>query len=507
VVSRVIPQEELAAANAGGRYGDRSGGALFVRRVRDLLRGPAIVCRTGATVGEAARLMSARGVGSVIVAGADGAPLGIVTDRDLRTRVVAHGLPADTVVTAVMSSPLVAITPERFAFDALLEMTRRNLHHLGVMEEGRLLGVISSHDFMLLQGAHPVALVRRIEAQESIDGLAAAAAQILTVVRRAAGDGVGALDLGRLVAEFNDRLVRRAVSLGESALAAEGHRRPPVPYSWLALGSEGRREQTFKTDQDNGLVYDDPPEDVAATAAAYFVRLGQSVGASLVRVGFPPCDGGYMASNPLWCQPASVWRRYFGSWMSAPHPERLLAAAILFDLRPVAGQMAPGEALWAWVCEQAPAHTLFLRHMARDAVQRTPPLGLLGRLVVERSGAHPGTLDLKARGVFPMTQAMRVYALSLGLRETNTVDRLEVIGQRGLLSPSEVTELRDAYEVLMRLRLTHQMGRVESGMPPDNHIDPRALSKVDRLLLREVFRTLAWLQAMLADRFQTSGVA
>jgi CBS domain-containing protein len=273
------------------------------------------------------------------------------------------------------------------------------------------------------------------------------------------------------------------------------------------LGSEGRREQTFKTDQDNGLVYEDPPEEVAAAAAAYYTRLGRSVGASLVRMGFPPCDGGYMASNPLWCQPASAWRRYFGSWMSTPHPERLLAAAILFDLRPVAGQMAPGEALWSWVCEQAPAHTLFLRHMARDAVQRTPPLGLLGRLVVERSGAHPGTLDLKARGVFPMTQAMRVYALSLGLRETNTVDRLDVIGQRGLLSPSEVTELRDAYEVLMRLRLTHQIGRVESGMPPDNHVDPRGLSKVDRLLLREVFRSLVWLQAKLADRFQTSGVA
>jgi CBS domain-containing protein len=214
-----------------------------------------------------------------------------------------------------------------------------------------------------------------------------------------------------------------------------------------------------------------------------------------------------MASNPRWCQPASVWRQYFDSWMSAPHPERLLDAAILFDLRPVAGQAAPGEALWSWVCEQAPTRTLFLRHMAWDAVQRTPPLGLFGRFVVERSGPHQGTLDLKARGVFPVTQAMRVYALSLGLRETNTVDRLHAIGREGVLSASQVSELRDAYEVLLRLRLAHQIARVEAGLPPDNLVDPRTFSKVDRLLLREAFRTLGWLQSMLADRFQTSGVA
>jgi CBS domain-containing protein len=502
------PREEaFGAPDAGRTESDRREVTLFVRRVRDLVQGAAVTCEPGSTVGEAARRMSRRGVGSIIVTGDDRAPLGIVTDRDLRTKVLARGLPADTPVTAVMSAPLVAIEPDRLAFDALLEMTRRNLHHLGVMEAGRLLGVVSSHDFMLLQGAHPVALVRQIEAQETVDGLAAVAVQVPTVVRRVARDGVGAIDLARLVAEINDRLVRRAVQLAEGRLAASGNGRPPVPYSWLALGSEGRREQTFKTDQDNGLIYEDPPKEAVDAAAAYFGRLSQLVGASLVRLGFPPCEGGYMASNPRWCQPASVWRGYFSSWMTTPHPERLLYAAILFDLRPVAGDAAPGEALWAWVCDQAPSQTLFLRHMAWDAVQRTPPLGLFGRFVVERSGVNAGTLDLKARGVFPMTQAMRVYALSLGVPETNTVDRLYAIGRRGVLTSAQVSEARDAYEVLLRLRLMHQIARVEAGVPPDNLVDPRTFSKVDRLLLREAFRTLAWIQSMLADRFQTSGIA
>jgi CBS domain-containing protein len=502
------PEEEFpAAGDSRTASGGRGEFALFVRRVRDLLQGPALTCQRNTTIGDAARLMSERGVGSVIVTDRDQSPIGIVTDRDFRTRVLARGLSATTAVSAVMSAPLIAIGPGRLAFDALLEMTRANIHHLGVVEDGRLLGVVSSHDFMLLQGAHPVVLVRQIQAQGSVDGLVALAAQVPIVIRRLAREGVGAFDLGRLVAEFNDRLVRRTLELTEAALAADGRGGPPVPYSWLALGSEGRREQTFKTDQDNGLVYEDPSDDLRQVAAEYFAQLGQSVGAALVRQGFPLCPGGYMASNPRWCQPAATWRDYFTSWMASPHPQRLLDAAIFFDLRPVAGQAAPGEALWAWVCDQAPSQGLFLRYMAWDAVSRTPPLGLFGRLVVERAGAARGRLDLKGRGVFPMTQAMRAYALSLGLPQTNTVDRLLAVGQRDVFSPAEVTELRDAYEVVFRIRMMHQIACVEAGRPPDNLIDPSALSKMDRLLLREAFRSLAWLQKALADRFQTAGVA
>jgi CBS domain-containing protein len=499
--------EELSAAGDSRIASGRGELALFVRRVRDLMRGPALTCRGDTTVGEAARLMSARGVGSVIVVDPDASAVGVVTDRDLRTKVLARGLSATTPVSVVMSAPVVAVGPERLAFDALLEMTRRNIHHLAVVEDRRLRGVVSSHDFMLLQGAHPVALVRQIQAEGSVDGLVALTAQLPMVIRRLAGEGVGAFDLGRLVAEFNDRLVRRTVELTEAALAGEGRGGPPVPYSFLVLGSEGRREQTFKTDQDNGLVYEDPSDDLRGAAATYFARLGQSVGAALVREGFPSCPGGYMASNPQWCQPAATWRGYFISWMTNPHPRRLLDAAIFFDLRPVAGQAAPGEALWAWVCNQAPSQLLFLRRMAWDAVNRTPPLGWFGRFVVECSGPAGGRLDLKGRGVFPMTQAMRVCALSLGLPQTNTVDRLLAVGQRDVFSPTEVKELQDAYEVIFRIRLMHQIACVEAGKPPDNLVDPSALSKVDRLLLREAFRTLAWLQRALADRFQTAAIA
>jgi CBS domain-containing protein len=490
----------LGAEVLGGYRGDM---ALYIRQARDLVKGPPVTCAPTTPVSEAARLMTARGIGSVVIADADARALGIITDRDLRSRVVAKGLSAATPVTAIMSSPLIAVEPERLAFDALLEMTRRNIHHLGVIEGGRLVGVVSSHDMLGLQSAHPVGLAREIEGAGSLDQLVTASPRLQEVVRWLAGGGAGAFDIGRIVAELNDRLVRRALTLVEAALAAEGAGRPPVTFSWLAAGSEGRREQTLKTDQDNGLVYDDPPPPLVAAAEAYFRRLATAAGAALVRLGFPLCPGGYMASNPRWCRSASEWRDEFATWMGAPEPERLLFASLYCDIRPVAGDEAPGRALWEWVCERAPSQTLFLRFMAHSAVERTPPLGLFGGFVVDRTGAHKGTLDLKGRAVFPMTQAMRVYALSLGVRETNTVDRLRVVEAREAMSAAEAGDLREAYEVISRLRLHHQLARLDAGLPPDNHLDPEEIGKADRLLLKEAFKAVGWLQRMLEDRFQT----
>jgi CBS domain-containing protein len=478
--------------------------ALFVRRVTDLVKGPAVACAAGATVAEAAQLMTRRSVGSVIVVDGDGAAAGIVTDRDLRTRVVAQGLSPSTAVGLVMSSPVIGIGPEAAAFDALLEMTRRGVHHLAVTAGGRLLGVVSSHDLVLLQGTHPVGLAREIEAQVSEEGLVAVASRIAGVVKWLAAGGAGSARIGRLVAELNDRLVERALSLVMSSLEASGHGRPPAPFAWLAAGSEGRREQTLKTDQDNGLVYRDSPVDLELAAAEYFERLAAAMGESLIRLGFPPCAGGFMASNPRWRQPERAWRERFRSWMETPQPEAVLRASLFFDLRPIAGDVAVGRDLWEWVCELAPTRTLFLRYMARASLERQVPLGFFGGFVVERTGAHKGRLDLKARAVFPVTHAMRVCALSLGVRETNTLDRLEAAGARGIFTASEAADLGEAYEVISRIRLTHQIACLDAGIEPDNLIDPRKLGKADRILLKEAFKSIAWLQRGVADRFQTA---
>ncbi|HEY5725988.1 MAG TPA: DUF294 nucleotidyltransferase-like domain-containing protein [Methylomirabilota bacterium] len=493
-----------ALETLGGARGDLP---LFVRNARDLIKGPPVTCAPTTPVSEAAQLMTARGIGSVVVADAAGAPIGIVTDRDLRSRVVASGLPGNAPVTVIMSSPLRSVGPAVRAFEALLEMTRGGFHHLGVVEEGRLIGVVSSHDMLGLQAAHPVGLAREIEIAESLDALVTVAPRLQRVVQWLAGMGVGAVEIGRILAELNDRLVRRTLALVESALDRDGAGRPPVGYSWLAVGSEGRREQTLRTDQDNGLVYADPAPDRAGHAEAYFTRLAEAAGAALARLGFPPCPGGFMASNPRWRRSLSAWLQEFASWMDTPEPQRLLFASLYCDLRPVAGDEEPARALSGWVCERAPSATLFLRFMARDALERRPPLGLLGGFALPRSGPHRGRLDLKAGAIFPVTHALRVYALSLGVPETNTLDRLSAAEARGAITIEDARDLRQAFEVVSRLRLGHQLEQLDAGLASDNWIDPAQLGKSDRLLLKEALKTVGWLQRMLEDRFQTNLVS
>ena len=478
--------------------------ALFIRRVSELIKRQPVTCGADTSVTEAALLMTRFGVGSVIVMAADGTPVGIVTDHDLRTRVVAEALPVGTPLRSIMSSPVIHVEPGCLAFDALLEMTRRRVHHLAVVADGRLVGVVSSHDIILLQGAQPVALVRDIEGAETLEQLVTAAPRIQAVVRWLVGAGAGVLEIGRIIAELNDRLVGRALALVVSTLEQQGEGKPPLPYAWLVAGSERRGEQTLKTDQDNGLVYQDPSTSQRESVARYFSRLSGAMGEVLLRLGFPLCPGGFMASNPLWCQPDSVWRGYFTSWMDAPEPQQVLRASLFFDLRPIAGDEGLGEALWSWVCDRAPSQRLFLGYMAKAALERRVPLGPFGGFVVERSGAHKGTLDLKARGIFPTTQAVRVCALSLGLRETNTMDRLAGLGARGFYSEAEVKEVRDAHEIISRIRLSHQLARLDAGLPADNSLDPRTLGKVDRMLLKQAFKAVSWLQRDVGDRFRTA---
>lgn len=299
--------------------------SLFQHRVRDLVKRPLVTCGTGASAVEVAQRLSGDGVGSVVVVDAAGVPVGIVTDRDLRRKVVAGALdPRAVDAAAIMSAPLVTIRSSAFAFEAALEMTRRHIRHLVVVDEERAVGVVGSRDILVLHTTHPVTLAREIGRAVSLDALGGLAGRVTDVVRRLLDEGGRAYDIGQLVAELNDRLVVRVLGLTAAALEEVGET-APVPYCWLLFGSEARREQTLRTDQDNGLVYANPPADLVEPAARYYRRFAKEAIRGLVRIGFPPCPGGAMASNPRWCQPLAVWVEYFRSWMT---DTRRLAAAL-----------------------------------------------------------------------------------------------------------------------------------------------------------------------------------
>ena len=482
--------------------------SLFLHRVHDLVKRAPVTCRPDVPVIDVARQLSREGVGSVVVVDADGAPTGIVTDRDLRRKVVAEGRdPVATRVREIMSSPLVTLRPTAFAFEAVLEMTRNRIRHVVLVEDGRAVGVVSSRDFLALQTTHPVTLAREITRAVSLDALAQLAGRVTTLVRRLVDEGGTAYDIGQIVAELNDRIVVRVLGLTAGSLEEAGEEAPPVGFCWLAFGSEARREQTLRTDQDNGLVYEDPPAHLAARAADYYARFADAAIRGLVRVGFPPCPGNGMASNPIWCQPASIWDGYFHRWMKEAGPEHVLAACIYFDVRPLGGASELGAALAAIIRTEAPEHRAFLGYLARDVVARRLPVTIFGNLAVHRSGPHRGAVDIKGAGGLQLVGAGRLYNLALSLGETNTIDRIRAAAGRDIFKDAEAREITDAFQHLMRLRLVHQLEQIARGEAPDNYITPSRLSRADALLMRDAMKTVSRVQSEVRERFATDFVA
>jgi CBS domain-containing protein len=483
--------------------GRMPGASLFRGRAQELIRRSPVTCPPGATIADVAREMSVERVGSVVVVGADGTPLGIVTDRDLRRKIVEIARdPKATCAADIMSAPLVTIAPGAFAFDALFEMTRRAIHHIAVVDAGHLLGIISTNDFIALQAEHPVILAREITRAMSIESLRDVGSRTVGLVRRLVDDGGSAYDVARLVAELNDRLVTATLGLTALALRAGGTPEPEVGYCWLLFGSEARREQTLRTDQDNGLVYEDPPSAIQEPVESYYRRFSSAVVENLVTIGFTRCPGDVMASNPRWCQPFSIWAGYFRKWMLEPQPDPLLAAQIHFDLRALGRPHSLGRALSDLITNEAPRQRLFLRLIGQDLVDRRLPLTLFGNVAVERRGERRGTVDVKVAGL-PLVGAARLHALELGLAETNTIDRIQAAGARGLYTAAETREISDAFNHVMRLRLVHQLEQLERGDVPDNAIRVNRLSRGDGLLFRDALRTVQRVQAGVRARFQT----
>jgi len=495
-LSRYVDRTYQEMYNKSVAYtsGDR---LLFATPVEEVAV-PPITVSERASIQEAARVMVANKISSVIAVNEGGLPVGIVTDRDLREKVVARGRHPQEPVKNITSPSLIRVDARESCFDTILKMIKYNIHHMLVIKEGTLLGILTNHDLMLLQGTSPLSLVHDIINQQTIEGLVPLSKKINNIVGLLLKEEAKASSITRIITEITDRLVVRIIEISERELGS-----PPLPYCWIVFGSEGRKEQTFKTDQDNGLIYLAPPSpEQEAEARDYFAKLAARVTNGLIRVGFPPCPANYMASNLEWCQPASVWRRYFKQWVDEPIPDNLLKFIVFFDMRPLFGKFSLAEDLRNYQISLMDGRQVVFGHIANLILRITPPLGFFKTFVVEKSGEHKDKFDLKVKGISPLLDAVRFFSLEKGIKETPTLDRIKALAARHSIVQSYAEELEQAFEFVMLLRIQHQYEQITEGKPPDNFINPDQLSNLEKKTIKEAFNLMVKIQSSISERYK-----
>jgi len=464
-----------------------------VEPVRDVL-----VCSLGTTIREAASMMSARNVGSILVIDDDRRPLGIVTDSDLRSKVVAVGRDVESRISDIMSAPVLTVDDQATLSSMIATVMRKHLHHFAVTEDGtphtQVTGIVSEHDILKTQGSHPTVILSELGRAKTKVHLRSLRDQAEDLLRQHLEDEIGMGFLSNMISEINDTLIRRAIRLSLDEMSE-----PPVPFCWLALGSEGREEQLLRTDQDNAILYADP-EAGHDDPSAFFLDLGERVVDALVEAGFHRCPGDVMASNPKWNQPLGGWKGYFSGWVREPENVAVMHTNIFFDFRPVWGDTSLASDLKKYIFDCIDANRLFLAFLARSAVQNPPPLSFFRDMVVERSGEHQDAFDIKARAMTPLADAARVLIYDFGIElYGSTAERWQAIAQANDNLARLAGEAAMAYEILMRIRAIEGLSRGTSG----RYVHIKELNKLERQTLRNTFSVVKDVQLMLTSRYKT----
>lgn len=467
--------------------------SLMTCHVSELIHREPVMVDAGVNIRDAARTMADEGVSSLLVM-QDERLVGILTDRDLRTRVIAAGADYDDPVTGIMTGKPVTLDSKDYAFKVMLTMMRNNFHHIPILDRHKPVGVVSVSDIVQYETHGSVYLVADLFKQPDLAGLREISGRLpQTFVQLVRADANSAM-IGNAISHVGVALIQRLLQLGEEQLGP-----PPVPYCFLALGSQAREEQIIKTDQDNAMVLDDRFD--AARHDDYFRSLATFVSDGLNECGYVYCPGDIMATNDRWRQPLAVWKETFNDWINKPNGEALLRSSIFFDLRGIYGETRFADELLEFVTDNTRDNRSFLAHMAHNATRRKPPLGFFRQFVLEKSGEHSKSINLKARGIAPVIDTVRVHALGCSSRKVNTFERLKDIAETPLLTEGKANELIDALELIGMVRIRHQAAQIAAGKPPDNYVQPETLTAFERRNLKDAFHIASRMQEFLKYRY------
>ena len=462
------------------------------QQVRNLISRAPVSIGTDASIRETAQKMVDERVSAMLIS--DGATVsGIITDRDIRERIVAAGIGGDHPVTEVMTVSPVTLDGDAHAYEAAIVMMQSNIHHLPITFDGKILGMVSRSDFMRLETEHPLYLVSDIGKQTTSAGVVEACQRLpALIIGQIEADANGEL-LGKFITMITDTVTRQFLRIAEAELGP-----PPCEYAWVALGSQGRFEQSAKSDQDNALLLSN---EATEADDEYFAAVAKIVTDGLNDCGYVYCPGDVMASNPKWRQTLDVWKKYFFRWITVPEEKALMHANIFFDLRCIAGKSELVDALKKSVQKDAKKNEIFLALMAKNAMNFQPPLGFFRQFVLERSGEHKNTLDIKLHGIMPIVEIARIRSLAAGELRISTRNRLLAAARAKEITETDAANLIDALDFIEKLRIEHQSRQLQAGMKPDNHLSPGELSPLVRQNLKSAFSQVRVSQSALLNRF------
>lgn len=438
------------------------------------------------TIQEAAIQMTTQGFSCLVVLDDKKNCVGIITDKDIRRRCVAEGLPITTNICEIMTKEMSTIDIKNNAYDALMMMTAKHIHHLPVTKQGEVVGMVTVTDLMNNEGHNAVNFSSIIHKAKSLEELKEISNLLPKLQIRLAKLGASADHVGKSISAITMAFTKRLIEMAE-----ERYGQAPVPYAWLAAGSQARQEQLAHSDQDNAIIicdtmkrYDD----------AWFESLAHFVCDGLADCGFIYCPGNIMATNPKWRQPLKKWQQYFDGWVDTPTPKALLNSSVFFDLDTIYGDSSLLDTVRQHVLQKTQKSTLFIAHLSKNALGLRPPLGFFRDFVLKQNGKHKATLDLKHNGIAPIVDLARIYALSQGISAVNTIERIKQAAGTSAITQSSAENLLDAYEFLGILRVKHQADKLMKGHEADNYLSPKELSKLEREHLKDAFKVIKTLQ-------------
>jgi len=461
-----------------------------------------IYCHIQNSIQEAAVMMAIHQIGSIVVCDEEVKPIGIVTDKDLRIKVVAGEIRKKDNISYIMSAPVVCVKPGLSIAELQILMIKNRINHLAVTQDGtiqsKLIGVISEHDLVVQQADNPSILIREIRKSLSGEQLRSVRDKVERLIKKYLEQDVSIVFITQVVSSINDEIIQQTIRISESKLGKELYK--DIKYCWLTLGSEGREEQLLRTDQDNALIYiqDDSIPDIKERC----LKLASEVTKILNIVGYEYCPANMMASNPAWCQSVEEWQQTFHRWIYQPGEKEIMMCTIFFDYRPVYGDRSLTTSLTNFIFDTLDKQEVFLHLLAKNALENPPPLSFFRNFIVEKNGDHKDSFDIKLRAMMPLTDAARLLTLaSRNTVEQNTIKRFLALANMEPKNSELYRMAADAYEILIRIRTKHGFKKGDSG----RYIQPDDMDKMDRLLLRNAFQPIDELQKMIKVRFQLSG--